>query len=154
MKQNAAPEIRVVAFAGSVWGPYVGLPLHHTRNGIYRILFTRRTAQQIINNLSAEESGLTAAWEGDTLRLRWLPEYDGTGGTEAIPPDAHGRYAVGGPWAWADWCPFTSVADDAQRAIAQGAQEYATTPPSGESDDFYLYGRAEAYAVTLHHYQT
>lgn len=80
------------------------------------------------------------------LHFTWSAAHDGVGGASAVEPDAHGHYAIGGLWPWAEWSddiPQTA----GQTAYALGAAHAATGActrmPDG-LDQLYGDGRAEA----------
>lgn len=73
--------------------------------GYERLLFDRRTVQQIVLDLAEDAGALVGAVQGEDLHFTWTAGYDGVGGHEVVRPDSEGLYAVGGLWPWARWSP-------------------------------------------------
>ncbi|MFF8994461.1 hypothetical protein ACF09H_31965 [Streptomyces sp. NPDC014983] len=146
-----APTVQLITVDSTAYGPYAGL-LPKELGAFDAPLFTRRGAQHIVDDLLRDACGLSAAWEGESLRFTWTPAYRGDeGGTEVVHPDRHGRYAIGGLWPWMEWdddLPHTA----GQRAFADGVRE-ARAPRGPVLPDglrhLYDQGRAEAHSLTL-----
>lgn len=145
-----ALPVQLITVDSTAYGPYAGLlPNDH---GAYAApLFTRRGAQHIVDDLHRDACGLSAAWEGESLRFTWTKAYRGHKGTELVRPDQCGRYAIGGLWPWMEWSeelPHTA----GQRAFADGVREArAPRGPALPEGLRHLYdrGRAEAQNLTL-----
>jgi hypothetical protein len=147
-------SIQLFTVEGSGYGPYVGLPLRDHWTPYTEHLFSRVTAELIVTDLHRDECGITAEFAADgTLTFTWTKEHDGDGDTLAVRPDEHGRYLIGGLWAWDEWgdhVPHTA----GQAAFALGAAEYKwtadrCTPQVEGLDRLYNQGREEAHRVTL-----
>ncbi|WP_217226030.1 hypothetical protein [Streptomyces anulatus] len=142
--------IQPIAADSTAYGPYAGL-LPKELGAYEAPLFTRRGAQHIIDDLHRDASGLSATWEGESLRFTWTTDYLDTNGTEIVHPDRHGRYAIGGLWPWMEWdedLPHTA----GQRAFADGVREASRVGVAGPPEGLrHLYdqGRAEAQSLTL-----
>ena len=112
-------------------GPYPGLvDPRDTRGHIGPYCspaFSKRTAEQIIADLHADNCGMTARWEGDVLTFDWTPDYDGDGGTESIAPDERGLYRIGGHWPW-DYDGPLDAAERHQAALARSAARPTAGP--------------------------
>ncbi|MFK0047973.1 hypothetical protein ACIQU4_28570 [Streptomyces sp. NPDC090741] len=132
----------------TAYGPYAGLAPARW-NPYDAPLFTRATAEQIVHDLHRDTCGLTAAWDGDRLHFDWTADYDGTGGSETVNPDQHGRYAIG-RWPWQDW--DEDIAQTVgQAAYARGVAEARLPEPTPMPDglaELYADGRAEALRLT------
>ncbi|THA53130.1 hypothetical protein [Streptomyces sp. A1136] len=101
---SPAAPLELLTVDGTQYGPYPGQPTTATRCPYDTYLFTRGTAQRIVEDLHRDNCGLTAAFEYDgTLRFTWDATYRDESGTERVTPDAHGRYAIGGLWPWDFW---------------------------------------------------
>ncbi|MFF4933382.1 hypothetical protein ACFY2H_31495 [Streptomyces griseofuscus] len=145
-----APTVQLITVESTAYGPYAGL-LPKELGGYDAPLFTRRGAQHIVDDLHRDACGLSAAWEGESLRFTWTKAYRGDDGTEVVHPDRHGRYAIGGLWPWMEWdeeLPHTA----GQRAFADGVRQARAprgpVPPEGLRH-LYDQGRAEAQSLTL-----
>ncbi|NEA53518.1 hypothetical protein G3I60_04955 [Streptomyces sp. SID13666] len=148
----AASAVQLFTPDCTSYGPYVGLPLASFWTPGCRHLFTRKTAQQIVDDLHNDECGLTAEWHGDVLRFTWATEYRDDAGTEDVTPDAHGRYAIGGLWPWDEWGDHSFPSAE-QCAYGVGAVE-CWLPAMPESvpvamSGAYARGRAEALRLML-----
>ncbi|MFJ2217893.1 hypothetical protein ACIQVO_36240 [Streptomyces sp. NPDC101062] len=145
-----APTVQLITVDCTAYGPYAGLLLKEL--GSYDApLFTRRGAQHIVDDLHRDACGLSAFWEGESLRFTWTKAYREDDGTEVVHPDRHGRYAIGGLWPWMEWdeeLPHTA----GQRAFADGVREAraprGTVPPEGLRH-LYDQGRAEAQGLMV-----
>ncbi|MYR56269.1 hypothetical protein GTY54_08415 [Streptomyces sp. SID625] len=145
------PTVQLITVDSTAYGPYAGL-LPKELGAYDAPLFTRRGAQHIMDDLLRHACGLSAAWEGQSVRFTWAPGYRGDkGGTEVVHPDRHGRYAIGGLWPWTEWddeLPHSA----GQRAFAEGVRE-ARAPRDRILPDglqrLYDQGRAEAHSLTL-----
>lgn len=145
-----AQTVQLITLDSTAYGPYPALA--PDRLGAYdTLLFTRQGAQHIVDDLHRDACGLSAAWEGESLRFTWTTAYDGEGGTELVHPDRHSRYPIGGRWPWMEW-------DDAlahtagQRAFADGVREtlHPSRPVLPEGlRQLYDQGRAEAQRLTM-----
>ncbi|MEU7228995.1 hypothetical protein [Streptomyces chrestomyceticus] len=142
-------DIHLFTVEGSAYGPYVGLPTSDMWTPHDAHLFTRATAQLIMDDLHRDGCGLWGAFdpETDVLTFTWNEDFDGTGGAETVTPDAHGRYLIGGLWPWEVWgddVPHTA----GQAAFAQGAADYPEADNSATLpeplDALYRRGRQEA----------
>ncbi|MGW2548343.1 hypothetical protein ACWC5I_47680 [Kitasatospora sp. NPDC001574] len=123
---------------GSDHGPYPGMvgPAHTTGSlGAYCTAgFTRAVAERIVDDLHADNCGLTATWQDDgALRFTWSVDYDGVGGTEERWPDERGHYRIGGLWPWdyssvpaPEPVPRLAAARAHSRARADSAPQLAT----------------------------
>ncbi len=145
-----APTVQLITVESTAYGPYAGL-LPKELGRYDAPLFTRRGAQHIVDDLHRDACGLSAAWEGESLRFTWTKAYRGDDGTEVVHPDRHGRYAIGGLWPWMEWdeeLPHTA----GQRAFADGVRQARSprgpVPPEGLRH-LYDQGRAEAQSLTL-----
>jgi hypothetical protein len=148
-------SIQLFTVEGTSYGPYVGLPLQSHWTGYTKHLFTAQTARQIIDDLHADECGMTGEFAEDgTLTVEWTIESDGEGGQAVITPDRWGRYLIGDLWAWDNWSEDTEQTEY-QRAYALGAAEYrqASRGPllsASNAAAYYESGRTEAHELTLH----
>jgi hypothetical protein len=112
---------------GSTYGPYVGLPLRSWWMPDSAHLFTRATAEQIVDDLNERDAdcGMTG---------RWGPDGSLT-------------------FTWDEWEDHHE-ATPGQEAFANGALHYLAADETHVQDatlkDLYARGRAEAHAVTLH----
>ncbi|MEO3976702.1 hypothetical protein [Streptomyces sp. CAU 1734] len=145
-----ASTVQLITVDSTAYGPYPGL-LPKELGAYDAPLFTRRSTQHIIDDLHRDACGLSAVWEGESLRFTWTKAYRGDTGTEIVHPDRHGRYAIGGLWPWMVWdeaLPHTA----GQRAFADGVREACSAgvpvPPEGLRH-LYDRGRAEAQSLTL-----
>ncbi|MFB7672700.1 hypothetical protein ACFC26_14945 [Kitasatospora purpeofusca] len=105
--RSGMPEERLYLFwvDGSDNGPYPGLvgPSHTVGHlGAYSTAgFTREVAGRIVDDLLADDYGLTAQWGSEgTLRFTWPAAHDGVGGIQECEPDERGLYRIGGLWPW------------------------------------------------------
>ncbi len=142
-------SIQLFTVEGSGYGPYVGLPVSSVWTPYSGHLFTRATAELIVDDMHRDECGIRGAFDPETgaLTFTWDEEHDGTGGTQTVTPDAYGRYLIGGLWSWDEWgehVPHTA----GQAAFAQGAAEYRQADDSASLveplDALYRRGRQEA----------
>ncbi|MFD6335325.1 hypothetical protein ACFWGI_37885 [Streptomyces niveus] len=148
-------SIQLFTLEDSGYGPYVGLPLRHFWTPVSAHLFTRATAEQIVKDLHRDECGILGAFADDGTLTFTTEHENGKESTRTIlRPDEHGRYEIGGLWAWDEWgdhAPHTV----GQAAFALGAAEYRWTAErctkhSEGLDHLYAQGREEAHAVSLH----
>ncbi|MEU1221307.1 hypothetical protein [Streptomyces microflavus] len=145
-------SIQLLTVEGSGYGPYVALPVASLWTPYTTHLFTRATAELIVDDMHRDECGIQGEFDPETgaLTFTWDEHHDGTGGTETVTPDAYGRYLIGGLWAWDDWgddVPHTVGQD----AFARGAAEYRQADDSASLceplDALYRRGRQEAQLV-------
>jgi hypothetical protein len=149
-------SIQLFTVEGTSLGPYVGLPLSSGWTPFSGHLFTRATAEKIVNDLHTEDAdcGLTAAFAEDgTLTFTWTEDYDCEGGQKVVKPDPWGRYEIGDLWPWDMWEDVTGESDE-QHLYALGAAEYRRMDRSPLLSRYeaaiYGSGRLEAHALTLH----
>ncbi|MFB8406795.1 hypothetical protein [Streptomyces sp. NPDC055912] len=149
----ASPSLtlRLLAPEASGHGPYIGLLPPGDLDPYAAPLFTRSTAQRIVDDLHSDACTLTASWEGEALRFTWSAAHDGDGGSNTVAPDAHGRYAIGAMWPWNEWSADTPHTAE-QSAYALGAVQAfgaaGTTVPDGLAQ-LYARGRADAHRLTV-----
>ncbi|MFI1765141.1 hypothetical protein ACH41H_24215 [Streptomyces sp. NPDC020800] len=142
---RSARSVQLFTPEATAYGPYVGSAPARW-NPYVAPLFTRATAERIVQDLHRDTCGLTAAWDGSLLRFDWTADYDGTGGSETLTPDQHHRYAIGGRWPWQDWdedIPQTAGQAAYARGVAEAGLPEPTPMPDGLAE-LYADGRAEA----------
>ncbi|WP_050512041.1 hypothetical protein [Streptomyces rimosus] len=145
------PGIQLFTVEGTAYGPYVGLPTSDTWGPYSAHLFTRATAELIVNDLHRDESSLRAAFDPETGTLTFTDEDDEME-PETVIPDAYGRYLIGGLWPWNDWDDKDIPHTAGQAAFARGAVEYREADASASLpeplDALYQRGRQEAQLLT------
>ncbi|MFM9452438.1 hypothetical protein [Streptomyces europaeiscabiei] len=150
MTASTASPVQLVTVESTTCGPYAALA--PTGFGPYdRLLFTREGAQHIVDDLHRHAGGVTATWEGDSLRFTGEQSSNGHRVSETVQPDAQGRYAVGGLWPWTSWNDHDAQSDR-QAAFARGVRESFTVASAslpGELASLYGRGRSQAYRLTL-----
>jgi hypothetical protein len=150
MTASTASSVHLVTVESTACGPYAALA--PAGFGPYdRLLFTREGAQQIVDDLHRHAGGVTATWEGDSLRISWEQGSDRPRGSELVMPDSRGRYAVGGLWPWTSWGD-QGAQSARQAAFARGVRESfmaASASLPGELAPLYGRGRSQAYRLTL-----